>query len=69
MEFDVCNMLIALSKIFPMKPSKTKNFFSVKSYDEKPAQNYRKLLRCRKANNFQTIKYIDAKFDYHKLKT
>ena len=28
-----------------------------------------KSLRCRKAHNFQTIKYIDSKFSYHKLKT
>ena len=34
---------------------------SVESYEEKTAENYRKLLHFRKAHSFQTIKDIDSK--------
>ena len=44
------------------KLSDFKISISVESYDEKIAENLPKLLRCRKAHNFKTIKDVDPRF-------
>ena len=58
-----------LNSIFKMKQSEFKISISVESYQEKTVQQVTILLRWRKAHSFQTIRDIDLKFWYHKLKT
>ena len=68
-------ILIDLNLIFPTKPSELKIPISVESYDEKTAEKLPKLLCCRKAHSFQSIKDIqnlisqieDANEDFVKI--
>ena len=61
--FEIGYILIDQSELDPsIKPSEFKISISVESYDEKNYWKWPKLLGCRKAHSFQTIKDIDSKF-------
>ena len=61
---EIWYIMTDLNQTFPMKPSELKISISVKSYDGKTAEKYRKglFLRCGKAPSFPTIKDIGSKF-------
>ena len=54
---------IDLSKIFPMEPSELKISFSVKSYYEKTAKNYRNSYVAEKPIVFQLSKILVPNVD------
>ena len=68
-KFEIGYILITLKKIFSLKSSELKISIWFKSSDEENCRKLPKLLHCQKAHSFQTVKYINPEFLYHKLKT